>query len=179
MAAKRLLGLDPGLRVTGWGIVSVDGNRLSHVADGTVKVAPTGSLAERLALLYRGLVDIIVAYEPEEAAVEETFVNRNPASTLRLGQARGVVLLAPALAGVAVHEYSANLIKKSLVGTGHATKDQVTMMVRTLLPGAKPSAADAADALAVAVCHAHHRGTLGRQAARTVASTRHVGAIMP
>ena len=164
MAAMKLLGLDPGLRVTGWGIISVDGNRLRHIADGVVKVSPEGSLADRLARLYRGLEDVLAAHDPDEAAVEETFVNRNPASTLKLGQARGVVLLVPALAALPVHEYSANLIKKSLVGTGHATKDQIAMMVRTLLPGASPAGADASDALAVAVCHAHHRSSIARQA---------------
>jgi crossover junction endodeoxyribonuclease RuvC len=176
MAAKRLLGLDPGLRITGWGIVSVDGNRLRHVADGAVKVAADGSLADRLSRLYRGLADILAEYAPDEAAIEETFVNRNPASTLKLGQARGVVLLAPALAGLPVHEYAANLIKKSIVGTGHAGKDQVAMMVRTLLPGASPSGADAADALAVAICHAHHRDGPGRKAARSMTPPRAAGA---
>lgn len=162
----KLLGLDPGLRVTGWGVITVDGNRLSHVADGVVSVAATGGLADRLARLYRGLEAIVAEHEPDEVAVEETFVNRNPASTLKLGQARGVVLLVPALAALPVFEYSANLIKKSLVGTGHATKDQMTMMVRTLLPGAGLEKADAADALAVAVCHAHHRTSPAARAAR-------------
>ena len=153
----KLLGLDPGLRVTGWGVIAVDGNRLSHIADGVVSVAATGGLADRLARLYRGLAAVLAEHDPHEVAVEETFVNRNPASTLKLGQARGVVLLVPALAELPVFEYSANLIKKSLVGNGHATKDQMTMMVRTLLPGAGLEKADAADALAVAVCHAPHR----------------------
>lgn len=165
MAAMKLMGLDPGLRFTGWGIVALDGNRLRHVADGVVAVATEGSLANRLAQLYRGLDAVFGAHDPDEVAVEETFVNRNPSSTLKLGQARGVVLLVPALAALPVFEYSANLIKKSLVGTGHATKDQVTMMVRTLLPGAALQQSDAADALAVAVCHAHHRGSLARRAA--------------
>lgn len=162
----KLLGLDPGLRVTGWGVISVEGNRLTHVADGVVSVPARGGLAERLARLYRGLETIITEQDPDEVAVEETFVNRNPASTLKLGQARGVVLLVPALAGLPVFEYSANLIKKSLVGNGHATKDQMTMMVRTLLPGAGVEKADAADALAVAVCHAHHRTSPAARAAR-------------
>ncbi len=161
----RLLGLDPGLRNTGWGIIDVDGNRLGHVADGVVRVPVQGSLAERLAVLHAGLVRIISDYAPHEAAVEETFVNRNPASTLKLGQARGVVLLAPAQAGLAVAEYSANLVKKSLVGAGHAGKQQVSMMVRTLLPAAALETSDAADALAVAICHAHHRSSLARWAA--------------
>lgn len=159
MAEIKLLGLDPGLRITGWGVLAVDGNRLAHIADGVVEVPALGSLADRLARLYRALKIVVANHMPDEVAVEETFVNRNPASTLKLGQARGVVLLVPALASLPVFEYSANLIKKSLVGTGHASKDQVTMMVRTLLPGAQLEKADAADALAVAVCHAHHRNS--------------------
>jgi crossover junction endodeoxyribonuclease RuvC len=171
----RLLGLDPGLRVTGWGVVDVDGNRLSHVADGAVRVPTDGSLAARLAALYRGLERVIADHAPEEAAVEETFANRNPASTLRLGQARGVVLLAPAQAGMAVAEYPANLIKKSLVGAGHASKQQVAMMVRTLLPGAELATTDASDALAVAICHAHHRASLARWRDGAAAATSATG----
>ena len=163
MAEIKLLGLDPGLRVTGWGVLCVDGNRLRHIDDGVVAVAASGSLAERLARLYRGLEEVVATHMPDEVAVEETFVNGNPASTLKLGQARGVVLLVPALASLPVFEYAANLIKKSLVGSGHATKDQVTMMVRTLLPGSRLEKADAADALAVAVCHAHHRTAPGHR----------------
>jgi crossover junction endodeoxyribonuclease RuvC len=157
MAEIKLLGLDPGLRITGWGVLAVDGNRLRHIADGVVAVEASGPLAGRLAQLYRGLEAVVATHMPDEVAVEETFVNRNAASTLKLGQARGVVMLVPALASLPVFEYSANLIKKSLVGTGHATKDQVTMMIRTLLPGARLEKPDAADALAAAVCHAHHR----------------------
>jgi crossover junction endodeoxyribonuclease RuvC len=134
-----------------------------------VSVAATGTLANRLARLYRALEQVVASNMPDEVAVEETFVNRNAASTLKLGQARGIVLVVPALAGLPVFEYSANLIKKSLVGSGHATKDQVTMMIRTLLPGAKLEKADAADALAVAVCHAHHR----------TAPTAHLDKTMP
>lgn len=155
----RLLGLDPGLRHTGWGIVDVAGSRLIHVADGTVSSNERLPLAERLVELYRGLVAVIAEFAPTEAAVEETFVNKNPASTLKLGVARGIALLAPAERGLAVHEYSANLIKKSVVGAGHADKVQVETMVRRLLPGALPARSDAADALAVAICHAHHRAT--------------------
>ncbi|MCC7275760.1 MAG: crossover junction endodeoxyribonuclease RuvC [Alphaproteobacteria bacterium] len=155
----RLLGLDPGLRHTGWGVVDVADNRLSHVADGTVASDERKPLAERLVQLYRGLVAVIVEFRPTEAAVEETFVNKNPASTLKLGVARGIALLAPAERSLAVHEYSANLIKKSVVGVGHADKDQVEMMVRRLLPGCLVARSDAADALAVAICHAHHRAT--------------------
>jgi crossover junction endodeoxyribonuclease RuvC len=160
----RLLGLDPGLRLTGWGVIDVDGNRLRHVAHGVVKVPGERSLAERLHDLFEGVAGVIVAQRPLEAAVEETFVNVNPASTLKLGQARGVVLLAPARSGLPVFEYAATLVKKSVVGTGHAEKTQIAMMVGRLLPGVDATA-DAADALAVAICHAHHRATARRVAA--------------
>jgi crossover junction endodeoxyribonuclease RuvC len=158
----RLLGLDPGLRHTGWGIVDMAGNRLRHVADGTIHSAGNRPLAERLVELHDGLVKVIEQYRPDAAAVEETFVNKNPTSTLKLGLARGVVLLVPALAGIAVAEYPANLVKKSVVGVGHADKTQVQAMVQRLLPGCLASSADAADALAVAICHAHHAGTVAR-----------------
>jgi len=155
----RVLGLDPGLRHTGWGVIDVSGNRLSHVADGVVH-APVGlPLAERLVSLFRQINDVLERFRPDEAAVEETFVNKNPASTLKLGVARGVVLLAPAERGLPVAEYSANLVKKTVVGAGHAEKEQVQMMVRRLLPGCTIAAADAADALAVAICHAHQVAT--------------------
>lgn len=157
----RLIGLDPGLRLTGWGVIEVEGNRLRHVAHGVVKVAPAGTLAERLRELFEGVASVIEAQRPIEAAVEETFVNVNPGSTLKLGQARGVVMLAPARAGLEVFEYSANLVKKSVVGAGHADKNQIAMMVSRLLPGVVAKA-DAADALAVAICHAHHRATARR-----------------
>jgi crossover junction endodeoxyribonuclease RuvC len=157
----RLLGLDPGLRLTGWGVIDVDGNRLRHVAHGVVKVATEQSLAERLHELFEGVAAVIAAQQPLEAAVEETFVNVNPASTLKLGQARGVVMLAPARAGLPVFEYAANLVKKSVTGAGHADKRQIAMMVGRLLPGVDATA-DAADALAVAICHAHHRATAKR-----------------
>jgi crossover junction endodeoxyribonuclease RuvC len=155
----RLMGLDPGLRHTGWGIVDVAGNRLRHVADGVVHSRDGRPLAERLVELYRALGDVIDRFAPDAAAVEETFVNKNAASTLKLGVARGVVLLAPAERGIPVHEYSANLIKKSVVGVGHADKQQVQMMVKRLLPGSELQTPDAADALAVAICHAHHAAT--------------------
>ena len=155
----RLIGLDPGLRLTGWGVIDVDGNRLRHVAHGVIKVSIEGSLAMRLHELFEGIAAVVAAQQPSEAAVEETFVNKNPSSTLKLGVARGVVLLAPAERGVPVSEYSANLVKKSVVGAGHAEKSQVQMMVRRLLPGCAVVKADAADALAVAICHAHHRQT--------------------
>ncbi len=157
----RLIGLDPGLRLTGWGVIDVEGNRLRHVAHGVVKVATGGTLAERLRELFEGVAGIVAAQQPLEAAVEETFVNVNPGSTLKLGQARGVVMLAPARAGLPVYEYAANLVKKSVTGAGHADKHQIAMMVGRLLPGVDASQ-DAADALAVAICHAHHRATAKR-----------------
>lgn len=155
----RLIGLDPGLRNTGWGIIDVQANRLSYIADGTVSPNPDQDLAYRLRDLHEGLAAVLSDYDPDEAAVEETFVNKNPGSTLKLGEARGVVVLAPALAGIPVAEYSANRIKKSVVGAGHATKSQVQMMVGRILPGCTFSSPDAADALAVAICHAHFAAT--------------------
>jgi crossover junction endodeoxyribonuclease RuvC len=168
----RVLGLDPGLRHTGWGVIDVDGNRLSHVADGVVSAPVNLSMGERLVVLFRQIAEVLERFRPDEAAVEETFVNKNPATTLKLGVARGVVLLAPAERGLPVAEYSANQVKKSVVGAGHAEKTQVELMVRRLLPGCTVVKADAADALAVAICHAHRVGTLnawqpkGQQAAR-------------
>jgi len=155
----RLIGLDPGLRNTGWGVVDVEGNRLTYVADGTVSPNAKQDLARRLRDLHEGLAQVLANFDPDEAAVEETFVNKNPGTTLRLGEARGVVVLAPALAGLPVAEYSANRIKKSIVGAGHAAKEQVQMMVGRILPGCQFSSPDAADALAVAICHAHFVGT--------------------
>jgi crossover junction endodeoxyribonuclease RuvC len=155
----RLIGLDPGLRRTGWGVIEAAGNRLAYVAAGIVRAPEGDALAQRLSALFRALNDVLDRYRPEAAAVEESFVNKNPASTLKLGVARGVVLLAPAERGIAVHEYSANLVKKSVVGVGHADKAQVQMMVSRLLPGCLLAGADAADALAVAICHAHHAAT--------------------
>ncbi len=160
----RLLGIDPGLRNTGWGVIDVDGNRLSHIGDGVVKSSAKKSLADRLVELYDGLNEIIENHKPVEVAVEETFVNVNAASTLKLGQARGIALLVPARAGLVVAEYPPNLVKKSVVGSGHAAKEQVQMMVRTLLPGCLVETADSADALAIAICHAHHRGAANRDA---------------
>ena len=157
-----LLGIDPGLRITGWGVIDVVGNRLRWIADGVVRSDDQLAMAERLAQLHRGVMAVIAEYRPIEAAVEETFVNKNPSSTLKLGQARGAVLAASALAGLLVAEYAPRLVKKSVVGTGTAAKEQVGMMVRRLLPGCLHAKADAADALAVAVCHAHHRATAAR-----------------
>ncbi len=157
--AIRLIGLDPGLQRTGWGVIDVDGNVLRHVASGVVASSRAAPLAHRLLELFDGIVDIVVTYRPDEAAIEETFVNRNPASTLKLGHARAAVMLAPAQSGLDVAEYSANHVKKTLVGNGHAAKRQVQAMVRVLLPTAGSQQADAADALAVAICHAHNRST--------------------
>lgn len=154
---RRLLGLDPGLQNTGWGVIDVTGNRLTHIANGVIRTNGKFAMADRLRQLHEGLQDVLTLYQPDEAAVEETFVNKNPSSTLKLGQARGVVLLAPALAGLPIAEYAANLVKKSVVGVGHADKTQIQMMVSTLLPGVSFENADAADALAVAICHSHHR----------------------
>lgn len=153
----RILGLDPGLRRTGWGVVTLTGARLVHVAHGVI--APKDSLpfAERLLILFEGLVAVISAHAPDEAAVEETFVSANASSTLKLGHARACCLIAPARAGLPVAEYAAKVVKKAVVGTGAAEKDQVGFMIRRLLPTAGETTADAADALAVAIAHAHHR----------------------
>jgi crossover junction endodeoxyribonuclease RuvC len=174
----RLIGLDPGLRHTGWGILDCIGSRLVYVADGAVAPDPQLSLAERLVILHRALGDVITRFAPAAAAVEETFVNKNASSTLKLGLARGVALLVPALAGLPVAEYPANLIKKSVVGVGHAQKAQVQAMVRMLLPGARLATADSADALAVAICHAHHAATrrTWEGAAAVAPTARAVGA---
>jgi crossover junction endodeoxyribonuclease RuvC len=152
----RIIGIDPGLRRTGWGIIESQGNRLSFVACGCIQPDGSLSLAHRLAGLYALLTEVVAQYRPDEAAVEETFVNVNPAATLKLGQARGVCLLVPALAGMIVGEYSPNLVKKTVVGAGKADKTQVQAMIRVLLPKANTASADAADALAVAITHAHH-----------------------
>jgi crossover junction endodeoxyribonuclease RuvC len=167
MTVTRILGIDPGLTRTGWGVIESEGNRLRHVAHGVITSDPADELSARLSAIYSELATLIVTWQPEEAAVEEVFVNKNPGSTLKLGMARGVALLAPAMAGLTVGEYAANLVKKSVVGSGHADKTQVAMMVAVLLPGAKAKA-DAADALAVAICHAHHRSSI--QASRIAPS---------
>lgn len=153
----RIIGIDPGLRRCGWGVIESVGNRLSFVACGTITPPTDGLLANRLVELHRGLTAVLDQYAPEEAAVEETFVSAGARSALQLGQARGVVLMTPALRGLPVGEYAANLIKKSVVGAGHAEKEQIQMMVKILLPTATFKGADAADALAIAICHAHHR----------------------
>ncbi|MDP6954267.1 MAG: crossover junction endodeoxyribonuclease RuvC [Alphaproteobacteria bacterium] len=166
----RLLGLDPGLNATGWGVVESDGARLSHRANGTVRTRAGDDLARRLAVLDEALAEVIATWAPDSAAIEETFVNRNPGSALKLGLARGVVMLAPARLGIPVAEYNNSQVKKAVVGSGRASKEQMQLMVRHLLPGCEPGSADAADALAVAICHALHATTGGRWAAATAGS---------
>lgn len=151
----RILGIDPGLENTGWGIVETQGNKLSFIAGGTIRTKPGQPMAERLKVLYAGLQDVLAEHMPDAAAVEEVFVNSNARTSLKLGQARGIALLLPALAGLEVAEYSATHVKKALVGTGKAEKAQVTHMVKVLLPTATFATADTSDALAVAVCHSH------------------------
>jgi crossover junction endodeoxyribonuclease RuvC len=153
----RILGLDPGLRRTGWGVVAVAGARLTHVAHGVIAPKESLAFAERLLVLFEGVTQVIASHAPDEAAVEETFVNTNASSTLKLGHARACCLIAPARAGLPVAEYAATVVKKAVVGTGAAEKDQVGFMIRRLLPAAGETTADAADALAVAIAHAHHR----------------------
>jgi crossover junction endodeoxyribonuclease RuvC len=155
----RVLGIDPGLRFTGWGIIDSEGSRLRHVADGVIATDGATSVPVRLKVLHDALLELLERLAPHEAAVEETYVNRNGSATLKLGYARGVALLAPALAGLPVAEYAAKTVKLAVVGTGGADKHQVEAMVRRLLPGATLRRADAADALAVAICHAHHRAS--------------------
>ena len=163
--AIRIIGIDPGLRNVGWGVIAVAGSRLTYVACGSIKTRADLSLAERLAHIHRGLTALIEAERPDEAAVEETFVNRDPQSALKLGQARGIALAAPALLGLPVAEYAANVVKKTIVGVGHAEKEQVAMMVKMLLPACQIGSPDAADALAVAITHAQHRIARARGAA--------------
>ena len=158
MSTVRIIGIDPGLRRTGWGLIVCEGTRLSHVADGVITSDQALSLAERLVQLRSALARVIAEWQPDEAAVEETFVNTDARATLKLGQARGIALLVPAEAGISVAEYAPNQVKKTVVGSGHAEKDQIHHMVKVLLPRAQPRSPDAADALAIAICHAHHRG---------------------
>ncbi len=155
--AIRILGIDPGLRRTGWGVIDIDGNRLSYVGCGSVESRDAAPLAERLLAIHDGLARVLGDFRPMEAAVEQTFVNRDGAATLKLGQARGVAMLAPALFGLPVAEYAPNQVKKTVVGAGHADKNQIRVMLGVLLPKADPATPDAADALAIAVTHAHHR----------------------
>jgi crossover junction endodeoxyribonuclease RuvC len=169
LSTVRIIGIDPGLRRTGWGMIACEGSRLSHIADGVLTSDQTLSLAERLVQLRTQLAQVIAEWRPDEAAVEETFVNTDARATLKLGQARGIALLVPAEAGIPIAEYAPNQVKKTVVGAGHAEKDQIHHMVKILLPRAQPKSADAADALAIAICHAHHRGVqnLARRLARS------------
>ncbi len=167
----RIIGIDPGLRRTGWGILESDGVRLGYVASGLIMSAAEADLAFRLRELYEGLVTIIAQYAPQEAAVEETFVNDNARATLKLGQARGMALLAPAMRGLTVAEYPPNLVKKTVVGTGHAEKRQIQAMIGFLLPKARCESSDEADALAIAICHASHRAGPARLLARAAGPT--------
>ncbi len=155
----RIIGIDPGLRRTGWGVIESDGVRLVYVASGHITSDSGDVLAYRLREIYQGLSSVIASFEPREAAVEETFVNENAKATLKLGQARGIAMLAPAMKGLKVAEYTPNLIKKSVTGTGHGDKRQIQAMVGFLLPKAKFESADEADALAIAICHANHRNS--------------------
>ena len=155
----RIIGIDPGLRNTGWGVISQEGSKLTYVADGALHSDGDRPLAERLLQLHAQLMEVFREFAPDEAAVEETFVNTDARATLKLGQARGVLMLAPAMLGLPVAEYAPNTVKKSVVGAGHAEKDQVKHMVKLLLPRARMRTADSTDALAVAICHAHHRGS--------------------
>lgn len=163
----RILGLDPGLVRTGWGVIEIGSGRLRHIDHGVISPDPRMPMASRLLALDEGLADILKTFEPDEAAVEETFVNKNPTSTLKLGMARGIAVMAPARAGLPVGEYAANHIKSSVVGAGHASKQQVTAMVGHLLPGCRDIGSDAADALAVAICHGHHCETDRRISTRS------------
>ncbi|MDG3042019.1 crossover junction endodeoxyribonuclease RuvC [Roseicyclus marinus] len=159
----RIIGIDPGLRCLGWGVIEADGPRLRHIANGQI-LSGTGDLATRLLALHVQLTEIVARHAPEMAAVEQTFVNRDGAGTLKLGQARGIAMLVPAQAGLPVAEYAPNAVKKTVVGVGHAEKQQVDHMVRMQLPGCDPAGPDAADALAIAICHAFHAQTAGRLA---------------
>lgn len=152
----RIIGIDPGLQKTGWGVVEINGIVLRFIGCGLIKTQAGLPLYARLAEIDAGLSKVVSTWTPDTGAIEETFVNRNPASALKLGMARGVAIAATARTGLQVHEYAANLVKKSVVGTGHASKDQIGMMVRTLLPQSGKVSADEADALAIAICHAHH-----------------------
>ena len=165
----RIIGIDPGLRNTGWGVIECEGSRLSYIADGSVHSDADTPLPERLLQIHNQLLAVLREFAPGEAAIEETFVNKDARATLKLGQARGVVMLAPAMLAIPVAEYAPNVIKKSVVGAGHAEKDQVQYMVKLLLPRAMLKTADSTDALAIAICHAHHRGlrTLALETARS------------
>ena len=164
----RIIGIDPGLRRTGWGVIESDGIRLSYVGSGSITSASDDALAYRLREIFEGISSVIAGFKPREAAIEETFVNKDARATLKLGQARGMALLAPALEGLKVAEYPPNLVKKSVVGAGHAEKQQIQLMVKMLLPKAAFDNADEADALAIAICHANHRKSPEAALARRV-----------
>ena len=156
----RIIGIDPGLRRTGWGVVETRGNTLRFIGSGTVRSDDKAPLAVRLCQLHDGLSDVLDLQAPQEAAVEQTFVNKDATATLKLGQARGIAMLVPARAGLSVAEYAPNAVKKAVIGVGHGDKKQIHMMVRVLMPKATFDTDDAADALAIAICHAHHRQSL-------------------
>ncbi|WP_082735791.1 crossover junction endodeoxyribonuclease RuvC [Polycladidibacter stylochi] len=168
----RILGIDPGLRRTGWGVIDAVGNRMSFVGSGTLTSSADKSLAERLKQLHDGLQNVIERMQPHETAVENTFVNKDAGATLKLGQARGIALLVPSLHELAVAEYAPNLVKKTVVGTGHADKEQIRMMVKVLMPRATFNSDDAADALAIAICHAQHRGAASSRLAEAGVRTK-------
>jgi crossover junction endodeoxyribonuclease RuvC len=170
--AIRIVGIDPGLRRTGWGVVEIAGNRLGFLGCGSVTTNDKDSLAARLLTIHDGLMRILDEFRPDEAAVEQTFVNNNAAATLKLGQARGIAMVVPARAGVLVAEYAPNLVKKSIVGAGHADKTQIRMMIGVLLPKADPGSDDAADALAIAVTHAHHRQSVVLKLSARIAAAK-------
>lgn len=154
----RILGLDPSLSSTGWGVIEVNGSRLQYVADGFIPTNPKQPIEERLNLIFRTLCSVIEQYQPQEAAIEKTFLNSNPETSLKLSMARGVVVLAPGYYGIPLYEYEPNKVKKALVGVGHAEKSQVETMIKILLPGCKPKNNDSSDALAMAVAHRHYHG---------------------
>ncbi|MFD0978100.1 crossover junction endodeoxyribonuclease RuvC [Tropicimonas aquimaris] len=166
----RVIGIDPGLRTLGWGVIQVEGSRLTHVANGLCCSAGT-DLGARLLSLFEQLTEIITRFAPSAAAVEQTFVNRDGAGTLKLGQARGIAMLAPAKAGLPIGEYAPNAVKKAIVGVGHADKKQIAHMMGVHFPGVKLAGPDAADALAIAVCHAHHLQSAGRLQAAIARAT--------
>ena len=156
----RIIGIDPGLRRTGWGVIETEGNRLVFIGCGSVEPPDDLPLASRLLAIHEGLAAVLGDYRPAEAAVEQTFVNKDGVATLKLGQARGVAMLAPAMFGITVAEYAPNQVKKTVVGAGHADKNQIAVMLKILLPKADPKSPDAADALAIAITHAHHRASI-------------------
>jgi crossover junction endodeoxyribonuclease RuvC len=158
-SSLRILGIDPGLRRTGWGVIEIEGNRLFFLGCGSVEPRQDLPLASRLLAIHEGLAAVLGNFRPTEAAVEQTFVNKDGVATLKLGQARGVAMLSPAMFGISVSEYAPNQVKKTVVGAGHADKNQIMVMLKVLLPKAAPKSSDAADALAVAITHAHHRGS--------------------